>query len=185
MKFNKHSNLEGCHAFLGASKSSWLNYDEEKLIQTYRNILAKERGTRLHELAAEHIALKIKMPRNNETLNMYVNDGIGYDMEPEVLLYFSNNCFGTADTIKFDEKKGLLRIHDLKTGTTPTHEVQTFIYAALFCLEYNIKPGDIEFETRIYQNDEKRIWTPDASDILPIMDKIKRFDKILRENNEL
>ena len=39
MNFNKHSNLEGRHAFLGASKYHWVNYDEDKLISLYQNFL--------------------------------------------------------------------------------------------------------------------------------------------------
>lgn len=177
MNFNKHSNFEGLHAFLGASKYHWINYDDEKLVTTYSNFLAAQKGTRYHAFAAECIALGIKLPRNKKTLNMYVNDAIGYRMTPEQILFFSENCFGTADAISFN--KDLLRIHDLKTGTTPTHMEQLMVYAALFCLEYNKKPGDIKMELRIYQNDEALIHEPTAEDILPIMDKIVRFDKLI------
>lgn len=38
----------------------------------------------------------------------------------------------------------MLRIHDLKTGISPVHMDQLLIYAALFCLEYKIKPGSID-----------------------------------------
>ena len=110
---------------------------------------------------------------------MYVNDGIGYNMTTEQILYFSENCFGTADTISF--KKDFLRIHDLKTGITPAHMEQLEIYAALFCLEYDIRPGDIGMELRLYQNDDKIIFNPTAEDILPIMDKIISSDKIITE----
>ena len=110
---------------------------------------------------------------------MYVNDAIGYLMTPEQVLYYSENCFGTADAICF--RNNLLRIHDLKTGVTPTHMEQLIIYAALFCLEYKIKPVDINFELRIYQNDEKIIFNPTVEDILPIMDKIVTADKIIRQ----
>ena len=43
MIWNDHSREvpEGAHAFLGASKYSWLNYDEEKLIEAYSNFLAR------------------------------------------------------------------------------------------------------------------------------------------------
>ncbi|HAH18442.1 MAG TPA: hypothetical protein DCL29_05475 [Eubacterium sp.] len=168
---------EGSHAFLGASKYSWLNYDEEKLKTVYKNLLAKEEGTKLHTFAKMCIDLKIKLPRTKKTLNMYVNDAIGYRMRAEQPLYYSVNCFGTADSIIF--KDGLLRVHDLKTGTTPASLHQLEIYAALFCLEYKQKPGDINFELRIYQNDDILIGIPDAEVILPIMDKIKTFDKII------
>lgn len=180
MKFNgfyDHRRLAGQHAFLGASKYQWLNYDEEKLVNTYLKSLAVKRGTELHELAANLIRLGVKLPRNNKTLNAYVNDAIGYHMTPEQVLYYSDNCFGTADAICF--KNNLLRIHDLKTGTTPASLDQLIIYAAIFCLEYGIRPGEIEFELRIYQNDEIIGCKPTAEDILPVMDKIEQYDKII------
>ena len=58
------------------------------------------------------------------------------------------------------------------------------IYAALFCLEYRVKPGEIEIELRIYQNDDILVCNPEADDILPIMDKIQRFDKMLARIDE-
>lgn len=175
MNFNKHSDLEGLHAFLGASKYSWINYDEEKLEQSYRNALAKQKGTVLHELACELITLGIKLPKTNKTLNMYVNDAIGYKMKPEQILYYSPNCFGTADTISF--KKNLLRIHDLKTGVAKASMKQLEIYTSLFCLEYDVNPNDIEIELRIYQNNEALVHEPVREDILYIMEKIKVFDR--------
>ena len=106
---------------------------------------------------------------------MYVNDAIGFKMETEVILYYSPNCFCTADSIKF--KKNHLRVHDLKTGVTKTSQKQNEIYAAVFCLEYDISPNDIAIELRIYQNDEIFIHEPKPEDILYIMDKIVMFDK--------
>lgn len=103
-------------------------------------------------------------------------------MTPEQVLYYSDNCFGTADAISF--RKGLLRIHDLKTGTIPAHMEQLMIYAALFCLEYDVKPSEIKMELRIYQNDEVLIHNPTAEDIVPIMDKIITFDKVIRNIKE-
>ena len=99
-------------------------------------------------------------------------------MEPEVVLFYSERFFGTADTISF--KDNFLRIHDLKTGVTPAKMEQLMIYAALFCLEYKIKPGTISIELRLYQNDDILIHCPQADEILPIMDKIVRLDKILQ-----
>lgn len=177
MRFNNHTNLQGLHAPFGASKSSWLRYDDNKAVEYLRGLKAKEHGTRLHEWAAETIKLRIKQPRSEKTLPRYINDAIGYRMEPEVVLFYSERFFGTADTISF--RDNLLRIHDLKTGSTPVKMDQLEIYAALFCLEYKIKPGDIDFELRIYQNDQVIIHNPTAEDILPIMDKIIHLDKIL------
>lgn len=182
MIFNKHTNLEGLHAPFGASKSSWLRYDDEKIIETYQNMKAKEMGTRLHQWAKDTIDLGIKQPtRSKKTIYTYINDAIGFNMSTEVVLFYSERFFGTADAISFKNK--MLRIHDLKTGKTPVKMEQLLIYAALFCLEYRIKPGEIDIELRIYQNDEVLIHNPKADEILPIMDKIVRTDKIL-ENVE-
>lgn len=179
MNFNEHSKLKGCHAFLSASSYHWLNYTDEKLIATYSNLLAKQRGTELHEFAAKAIELGIKLPKSKKTLNMYVNDAIGFRMKPEQILYYSDYCFGTADAISF--KNNFLRIHDLKTGVTPVKMEQLMIYAALFCLEYRIKPSNIEIELRIYQNDDYEYFNPTAEDIVPIMDKIITFDKLINK----
>lgn len=177
MRFNNHVNLQGLHAPFGASKSSWLRYDDNKAIEYLKGIRAKELGTKLHEWACNTIRLGIKQPRSKKTIYAYVNDAIGFKMEPEVVLFYSERFFGTADTISF--RDNVLRIHDLKTGATPVKMDQLEIYAALFCLEYRIKPGDIDFELRIYQNDQIIIHNPTAEDILPIMDKIVHLDKIL------
>lgn len=182
MNFNRHSNLEGQHAFLGASKYHWINYDESKLMESYSKFLAIQKGTVLHEFAAQCIRLGQKLPKSNKTLNMYVNDAIGFKMVPEQVLFYSENCFGTADTISF--RKQLLRIHDLKTGAIPAHMEQLMIYAALFCLEYKIDPADIETELRIYQNDTILYHKPPAVDIVPIMQKIITFDEIIHKIKE-
>lgn len=183
MIWNVHSNLSGQHAFLGASKFHWINYNNDKLAEAYKNYKAAERGTELHEFAAQCIKLRQKL-KGTANLANYVNDAIGYGMSPEVILYYSEYCFGTADSIKFDEKKSFLRIHDLKTGVTPAHMEQLEVYAALFCLEYHIKPGDIGMELRIYQNDDIIIFEPTVENIAPIMDKAITATKILRSLNE-
>ena len=177
MNFKKHSSLEGKHAFLGASKYHWINYDDDKLIESYSKFQATLNGTILHDFACQCITLGQKLPKSQKTLNMYVNDAIGFKMKPEQVLYYSDNGFGTADAIVF--RNNLLRIHDLKTGVTRAHMEQLEIYAALFCLEYNKKPGDIDMELRIYQNNEILVHNPTVEDILPIMDKIITFDKLI------
>lgn len=177
MHFNNHSNLEGAHAFLGASKYHWINYDEEKVAESYSKHLATLKGTELHEFAASCIRLGQKLPKSRKTLNSYVNDAIGFHMTPEQVLFYSENCFGTADAIAF--KNNLLRIHDLKTGQVPAHMEQLEIYAALFCLEYKFKPADIEMELRIYQSDDILVFNPTVEHIAPIMDKIITFDKVI------
>lgn len=177
MNFNNHSMLEGKHAFLGASKYHWINYDADKVADSYSRFLAVQKGTELHDFAAQCIKLGQKLPRSKKTLNMYVNDAIGFKMTPEQVLYYSENCFGTADSISF--RNGLLRIHDLKTGAIPAHMEQLMIYAALFCLEYKVKPSEIDMELRIYQSDKVFYHNPTAEDIVPIIDKIISFDKII------
>lgn len=179
MNFNKHSNLLGTHAFLSASKYHWINYSDDKLVTTYKNHLARIRGDRLHDFARECIELGVKLPRSKKTLNMYVNDAIGFKMTPEQPLYFSDNCYGTADAVSF--RKNLLRIHDLKTGVTQTKMEQLEVYAALFCLEYEKDPNDIQIELRIYQLDDIWIEDPNKEDILYIMEKIKEFDRFIEQ----
>ena len=177
MKWLKHSQLEGKHAFLSASGYSWLNYDRDKLATVFRNKLAKYMGTKYHAFAATAIELGQKLPRSPRTLNMYVNDAIGFRLDPEVVLYYSNNCFGTADAIGFDGHT--LRIHDLKTGVVPSHMEQLRIYAALFCLEYKVEPKTIDVVLRIYQNNQIVEEIPDVQQIKDIMIKIQDFDKVL------
>ena len=179
MNFVKHSNLEGLHAPFSASQNSWLRYDDEKALTVYKNKKAAEMGTKLHAWAKETIDLGIKQPKSKKTLYAYVNDAIGFKMSTEVVLYYSDRFFGTADAICF--RNNVLRIHDLKTGVTPVHIEQLEIYAALFCLEYKVKPGEIDMELRIYQNDEVLIHNPIAEDILPIMDKIVHLNKLLEK----
>lgn len=187
MIWNKHSNLKGTHAFLSPSSHSWLRYDVDKLVNTWYNNIAKERGTRLHALAEEHILLNIPMPSKRETLCMYINDALKYNMQPEQVLFYSEFIYGSADTIsfniekKYSKDKPLLRIHDLKTGITKVSFEQLDIYAALFCLEYDHNPRDILFEERIYQNDEVHICNPTIEQILPVMDTIRYFDTVLRD----
>lgn len=183
MNFNDHSKLRGQHAFLGASKYHWLNYDPDKIAEAYRNFLAVAMGTRLHEYAAESIDLGQRLPKSHKTLNMYVNDAIGFKLRPEQVLYYSPNCFGTADAI--DLRGDLLRIHDLKTGKVPAHIEQLMIYAALFCLEYGIKPSDIDTELRIYQGDDILVEKPDPNDILAITKKIIEADKVIEQVKEM
>jgi hypothetical protein len=178
VKFNKHSTLIGEHAFLGASKYHWINYDEKKIIESYSRYLATQKGTILHAFAAQCISLGQRLPKAQKTLNMYVNDAIGFKMIPEQLLFYSENCFGTADAISFRNKT--LRIHDLKTGVVvPAHMEQLMIYAALFFLEYKFNPSDIEIELRIYQSDEIVYHAPSVEEIVTIIDKIITFDKVI------
>lgn len=179
MRFNKHSELEGSHAFLSASKHSWINYSDDKLDLTFQNSMLAQRGTELHELASSLIKLGVKLPRSNKTLNSFVNDAIGYRMQSEQILFYSYNAFGTADAISF--RNNLLRIYDLKTGITKASEHQLWIYAAFFCLEYGYQPRDIQMQLRIYQNNEIFEFIPDPKDIEAVMKTIVRFDERINQ----
>lgn len=179
MIFKKHSELKDMHSFLSASSYHWINYDVEKLKERYRNELAKAKGTILHNFASQCILLGQKLPDNQKTLNMFVNDAIGFKMESEQILYYSEFAFGTADAISF--RNNMLRIHDLKTGKEPASIKQLLVYAAYFCLEYNHKPSEIDIELRIYQNDDVIVYVPAVDEIVPIMDTIITFDKELHK----
>lgn len=179
MNFIRHLNLEGRHAPFSPSQSSWLRYDDDKALEVYANKKATEMGSRLHAWAKETIDLGIKQPRSKKTLYAYVNDAIGFRMSTEVVLFYSERFFGTADSISF--RNGVLRIHDLKTGKTPAHMEQLMIYVALFCLEYKVKPSEIDMELRIYQSDSILYHNPTAEDIAPIMDRIVHLDKLLEK----
>lgn len=184
MRFNTHSNFAGTHAFLSASQYHWINYPDDKLDYAFLTAQAARRGTELHEFARQAIYLRQRLPDTPTTMNMYVNDAIGFRMTPEQILFYSPNCYGTVDTIAFRGNK--LRIHDLKNGVTKTSEKQLYVYAALFCLEYDIDPRQIETELRIYQNDEARIYEGDPEIINFIMEKIVYFDKrieVLKEES--
>lgn len=182
MKFYDHKNLSGLHAPFAASQSAWLRYDDDKVIEVYANKKAAAMGTRLHAWAAETIALGLKQPKSKKTICAYVNDAIGFKMDTEVVLFYSERFFGTADAISF--RNGVLRIHDLKTGKVgkiEDHMEQLEVYTALFCLEYKVKPIDIRIELRVYKCDEVITWNPTAEDIVPIMDKIIHLDKLLEK----
>jgi len=183
MIWNKHSDLEGKHSFLSPSKYTWINYDEGRLLEAFSNFNAAQRGTELHAFAAQAIKFGQKLAGNHTTMSLFVNDAIGYKMTPEQPLYYSSRCFGTADAISF--RKNFLRIHDLKTGTTPAHMEQLEIYAALFCLEYNRNPEDIQIELRLYQNNSVIVSNPDPGKIKFIMDKAILFTRILDEQDGL
>lgn len=192
MIFHKHPEMDGSHSFLSPSQSSRFNYDEEKLIKTYSNIQKVERGTDLHALAEsiirfnlEHkLDIPITLAHKGTAFDMYVNDAIRFKMTPEVHLYFSYYCNGTADAIKFENN--FLRIHDLKTGDKPvTSFGQLERYAALFLLEYgtelNITPFDISYEFRIYQDNERKVSKPEPNVIAETMNYIMWASMVLED----
>lgn len=184
-QFRDHWKLAGKHAFMSPSSYHWLNYDEDKLRNRFKTSMEAALGTRKHELAKELIEMGIKLPDNGTTLNSYVNDCIGYRMQCEVMLYYSDNCFGTADAIDFRMNPRTrvmrLRVFDLKNGSTKASEKQLWVYIALFCLEYEIDINEIEVDARIYQNDLIHTFEIEPEIILEVMAKIKRDDDIIND----
>ena len=177
MQWLQHSNLIGKHAILGASKYHWIRYSDDKIALAYKKFRDIQEGTELHELASMCIKKHMKVEDIPRTITMFINDAIGFHMKSEQILVYSENCFGTTDAICF--RNNVLRIHDLKTGEVKAHMEQLMIYAALFCLEYKQKPGEIKIILRIYQNDEIVELEPDVDDIVHIMDRIVKSDKII------
>ena len=111
-----------------------------------------------------------------ETVKFYINDGIGYKMTVEQPVVYSDKIYGTIDSVCF--KDNLLRIHDLKTGSHEADMEQLEIYAALFCLEYDFRPTELEFELRLYQWDGLVVHNPTVENLLPIIDAIITTNKI-------
>lgn len=136
----------------------------------------------MHEQAERDILYRLKRPKNKETFNMYVNDAIGFRMDPEVRLKYSDWCYGTADALSF--RNGKLRIHDLKTGSVPAHWEQILTYAALFCLQNDIRPADIPIELRLYQSNDIQVIHPEVEDIAHAMDSIVTKSKWLEDISE-
>ena len=176
MNFNKHLELEGKHAILSPSKPYWLSYSQDQLRAFIMSQNAAARGTKLHEIAASLIEEGLKLRGSTQTLTAYVNDAIGYNMTPEVALKYSDSCFGHADAVDFNH--GILRIHDLKTGTGAVHMEQLEIYAALFLLEYEralgVNPLNTKVNLRIYQNDDIQEYTPDKDRVEEVVLAVKQ-----------
>jgi hypothetical protein len=183
LRFRKHSHLEGQHAFLSPSSYHWINYDEEKLKFRYKTLRAALEGIEQHRYAAICIEEGIVQDNETSTVGLYINQCIQYKMSPEVVLFYSPNAFGTVDAIAYRYR--ILRISDLKTGVTRVSEHQLEVYAALFCLEYEIDPFSMrEIELRLYQDGQCRVYIGDPYFIKGIMDKIMKFDEILNRLRE-
>ena len=171
--------LKNTHSFLSPSSYHWLNYSREKLIEVYEKKQQVKLGTEYHALAEQCIRLSVRLPHSRASLNSFVNDAIGFRMVPEQILFYSQNCYGTADAISFDEKT--LRIHDLKTGRTPGSINQLLIYAAIFCLDYVRNPNEFDTVLRLYQEDEIIEYCPNPIEIIKVEDTIIEFDKIIND----
>jgi hypothetical protein len=183
LRFKKHSHLEGQHAFLSPSSYHWINYDEEKLAFRWKTLRASLEGVEQHRYAAICIEEGIVQDDETTTVGLYINQCIQFKMSAEVVLFYSPNAFGTVDAIAYRHR--LLRISDLKTGVSRTSEHQLEVYAAMFCLEYEIDPYSLrDIELRIYQDSKVRVYRGDPYFIKGIMDKIVQFDAILNQLRE-
>jgi hypothetical protein len=178
MRFNKHLRFQGEHAFLSASNYHWINYTPDRLSERWTTARAAAWGTAQHEYAMQEIRAG-RLSDHAGTLGMYINDCIRYRMTPEQMLFYSENCFGTADAIAFRYNK--LRISDLKSGVVKGSVHQLEVYAALFCLEYDKDPFEISIELSIYQDDEVLVYEADPEDIIFIMEKIQDFDRQIEQ----
>ena len=183
MLWKSYSHLRDSHAFLSPSKYHWLRYDEIKLIERYKKHSASVLGTRYHKVAEELIRLAIRLPDIPVAINMFVNDAIGFGMNPEVILYYSLNCYGTVDAIIWEN--GTLRIHDLKTGNSSVSMDQLMVYAALFCLDYKVEPRDLlKTHLRIYQGEEIIIFEPSSREVFDVVKRIIEADKVIKRIEE-
>lgn len=168
--------LHGEHAFLSPSSYHWVNYSPDRLLERWTTAQASAYGVLQHEYAHREIEAG-RLSDHIGSVGLYINDGIRYKMTCEQVLFYSENCFGTADTMNF--RYNTLRIHDLKTGVIKGSVHQLEVYAAIFCLEYNKDPRKIKIELRIYQADEVIVYDADPEDIIYIMDKIVEFDRLI------
>jgi len=181
MEWHDHPRLEGTHAVLSPSNYHWLNDSEEKLLARLENSQAAARGTRLHNLAAGNIAdgITLALDGRYPVIARYVNDAIKYEMVPEQMLMYSMYCYGTTDAISFDVEEMFLRIHDLKTGVSKASFDQLYVYAGLFCLEYEIKPFEIQGQLRIYQHEEPEFCDLDQGYLAWVYDRIRTINTIV------
>jgi hypothetical protein len=182
--FKDNPRIEGTHAFLSPSSPSWLRYPEDKLIARLKTAQLAEKGTRLHAIAAANIeeGIELKPDGKYPMLAAYVNDAIEFNMAVEQPLFFSFNCFGTADAICFENN--FLRIHDLKTGVTKASLDQLYVYAGIFCHEYGFKPFEIDGELRIYQGLESTGYEIDRVYLAFVYDKIRASHEAIELHNE-
>lgn len=205
MIWNNHKELEGKHAFMGASNYHWVNYDDVTFEARYYSQFAQLIGTTIHQLAHDCIVSRTKLNKHDvhlvemtlykafiprsaydpeiilANLIPFVNDAIGFHMSSEILLYYNQFCFGTTDAIGYYERDKILRIHDYKSGVNQADMRQLYIYAALFCLEYHVNPRTLNMiECRIYQNLEVLIDNPSSDVIQEYMDKIVNRTELIK-----
>lgn len=208
MIWNEHSELRGKHATFAPSNPSFLNYslepqNEDVIFQRFSSQYSAQIGTIVHDFAQERILYNQKLHKTNKSdllirllksgvppvvidldyiysnLIPYVNDAISFRMDPEVILKYSDDCFGTSDAVCYRDKE--LRIHDLKTGRSTVHMDQLLVYAALFFLEYKASPETTSTVLRIYQASDILEDRPEPERIRAAMNQIVELDKKVKK----
>ena len=182
MIWNNHKELEGKHAFMGASNYHWTNYDDITFEARYYNQFSQVIGTAIHELAHDCIVSRTKLNKHDIhliELKLYKafvpKDAYDANLILENLIPFVNDAIG------YYERDKILRIHDYKNGVTQADIRQLYIYAALFCLEYHVNPLTLnKIECRIYQNLEVLIDNPTGEVIQFYMDKIQNRTELIK-----
>lgn len=140
------------HAMFSPSEKSWVNYDRDKIVARYDQVMAVERGTQLHEFAATAIKLKMLLDPSMGVIADYVQDCITLNVETEQEVIYTPEINGTADAIKYDPYENRLYVFDLKTGQSKASIVQLQIYAAIWCAYNGKNPLSMKFDLRIYHN---------------------------------
>ncbi len=154
MRFVNHRDLEGKHAFLGASKSTWLRYDDDKVIKTYRN--ARQL---LLVLSSMRLLLGIFvwgfLSGDHRLLSGCSSMMRSVWRAPEQVLYFSPTLSGTADAISFDLTLNCC------VSTISRPDTARPSRAARDLSRFAVLPGYnvalIGMHLRIYQNSEVRL----------------------------
>lgn len=211
------------HALFSPSQPSWINYNDEQMIEAFKNSHRAELGTEIHEWSSIQIQYRSLVSNLKEiekgvkthihdkyirdqfsdksrdygaelikhmdylpketypTVKSFINDSIGFGMKSEDRVEYSKYYFGTADAIRYDTQSKTLRVFDLKTGTRPAKISQLYTYAALYCLQHDLKPDGITFETRIYQSGDILTDNPPTELIYDLMRTIVHGDAIINK----
>lgn len=109
---------------------------------------------------------------------MFINDAIGFHMESEKELKYSDVLYGTADAISFNNSE--LRVHDLKTGLKPIEDpTQLVIYCALFCLDYKVSPEQCKrIIVCVYQNGEIKSCEVSVEQLSKVIERMKHVNEV-------
>jgi hypothetical protein len=95
MRWNRHLNLQGEHAFLSPSTYHWINYNHARLLQRWTAAQAGAYGNMQHEYAQQEIKAKRESGLIG-TVGQYINDAIRYRMETEQVRHCSVSSMATT-----------------------------------------------------------------------------------------